>query len=289
MSLPWSPDVAVSRLAGHLRAGPFAVITGAGLSTGSGIPAYRDRHGRWQHPRPLLHQDFLRSEAVRRRYWARSYVGWQRMGRARPNAGHAALAMLADRGHLASSLITQNVDGLHQKAGSEAVIELHGNIGRVRCMACQSCFEREAVQGWLEALNGEVAGFEGLARGEEAAATAPDGDAHLDDAEVLARFRVPDCPACRGLLKPDVVFFGDNVPRERVARAMGAVSTAAGLLVVGSSLMVYSGYRFAEHAHTLGKPVIALNRGLTSADGILADKIEMDCGEALVQLLQALP
>lgn len=282
-------EAAVCRLAAHWQRhqGPFAVLTGAGLSTGSGIPAYRDRQGQWQHPRPVLHQDFMRSHAVRQRYWARSYVGWPRMGQAAPNPGHGALAGLAARGHV-SQLITQNVDGLHQKAGSAAVIELHGGIGRVRCMACHAIYARAQVQGWLASLNQELEGFEDMLEGDAPHTPAPDGDAHLPDASGLAGFRVPDCPACGGLLKPDVVFFGDNVPRQRVAQAMDAIDSSAGLLVVGSSLMVYSGYRFAERAHRLGKPLVALNQGVTRGDPLLTDKIEWDCAEVLVQLLQAL-
>lgn len=282
-----SIDDALSDLVALMRTGPFAVVTGAGLSTASGIPAYRDQAGQWQHPRPVQHQDFLRSEAVRRRYWARSFIGWQTMSRAAPNEGHVALATLGQHG-LIGRLITQNVDGLHQRAGSGDVIELHGSIGQVRCMVCRLPYPRAQMQAWLTALNEDVhAEIEaGLVAAQ--ARTAPDGDAHLEDPAVFARFRVPDCPACQGLLKPDVVFFGDNVPRDRVAEAVAAVSEAAGLLVVGSSLMVYSGFRFADQAHRQGKPVVAINRGVMRADGLLRTKIEADCGQALWQLAQAL-
>lgn len=282
MSPSMHPDPAVMRLAAWMQQGRFAVITGAGLSTGSGIPAYRDAEGQWQHPQPVLHQDFLRSEAVRRRYWARSYIGWQTMGQAVPNAGHVALARLTQAGHL-GALITQNVDGLHQKAGSMDVIELHGGIAQVRCMACGLRHERAQVQGWLAQCN---AGLD--VKAWQPSRRAPDGDAHLDDERVYARFEVPDCPSCGGLLKPDVVFFGDNVPRDRVAQGSEAIAQAAGLLIVGSSLMVYSGFRFADLAHRLGKPVVALNRGRTRADPLLTQKIEADCGESLLQLMHAL-
>lgn len=279
-------ELALARLIDLLRQGPMAVITGAGLSTGSGIPAYRDRLGQWQHPRPVLHQDFLRIEAVRRRYWARSLIGWRLMGHAEPNGGHRALAALAERGAV-SGVITQNVDGLHQKAGNHDVIELHGNIGRVLCLSCKQGYARAEVQGWLEAMNPDVGAS--MAHGVDAQATqaAPDGDAHVDQAW-YAGFDVPACPACDGLLKPDVVFFGDNVPRERVAAAMQAVADAHGLLVVGSSLMVYSGFRFAEQAHQLGKPVIAINQGVTRADGLLSAKIGLDCAQALESVARAL-
>lgn len=260
-----------------LSAGPFVVLTGAGLSTGSGIPAYRDAEGRWAHPAPVQHQAFMRDEAVRRRYWARSFVGWRRFGEAKPNAGHHALAELERQGHV-HSLITQNVDGLHLVAGSHAVIELHGALRQVVCMACGQHQERTRVQGWLEALN---PAFD--AQRLDVARTAPDGDAHLEDS-ADAGFTVPACPDCGGVLKPDVVFYGDNVPRERVAQAVACVDDAAGVLVVGSSLMVYSGYRFAEQAHRLGKPVIAINQGVTRADSLLSFKLDADC----VQVLDAL-
>lgn len=275
----WHADLLPLREA--LAAGPFVVLTGAGLSTGSGIPAYRDAEGRWAHPAPVQHQAFMRDEAVRRRYWARSFVGWRRFGQAKPNAGHRALAELERQGHV-HTLITQNVDGLHLVAGSHAVIELHGALRQVVCMACGQHHERTQVQAWLEALN---PGFDPARM--DAARTAPDGDAHLEE-DVYGDFKVPGCPACgAGLLKPDVVFYGDNVPRERVAQAMACVEGAAGLLVVGSSLMVYSGYRFAEQAHRLGKPVIAINQGVTRADALLAFKLDADCSQALEALVSA--
>lgn len=275
------PPEAVQTIARRLAEGPVVVLTGAGLSTASGIPAYRDRHGQWQHARPIQHQEFLRAEHVRRRYWARSFVGWPIMGRAAPNAGHRALAALEQQGRV-SAIITQNVDGLHQQAGSRRVIELHGSIGRVCCLDCRASHARADVQTWLQAAN---AGLSLPARGVQR--PAPDGDAHLEDA-MYAGFRVPDCPACGGVLKPDVVFFGDNVPRDRVAEAMLAVEQASALLVVGSSLMVYSGYRFAENANRLGRPVLAINQGVTRADALLAAKLEIDCSEALDALLAAL-
>jgi NAD-dependent SIR2 family protein deacetylase len=281
-----APDAAapaVERLADLLARGPVAVITGAGLSTASGIPAYRDPAGQWQHSKPIQHQDFLRSEATRRRYWARSFVGWTTMGRAEPNRGHRALAALERAGAL-HALVTQNVDGLHQKAGSIHVVELHGGIARVRCLDCSVLHDRAEVQHWLAAANPDFAPA-------PTARSAPDGDAHLED-DRYAGFAVPPCPACGGTLKPDVVFFGDNVPRDRVALASRAVDEAAALLVVGSSLMVYSGYRFAEQAHRAGKPVVSINRGVTRADALLAFKIEDDCGavlDALRRATQAFP
>jgi NAD-dependent SIR2 family protein deacetylase len=239
---PADLDASITRLAAHLRVGPLAVISGAGLSTASGIPAYRDRLGQWQHAKPIQHQEFLQSAAVRRRYWVRSLVGWPVVGRAAPTAGHRALSQLQQRG-LVTALITQNVDGLHQKAGSREVLELHGGIDRVFCLNCAEKFPRARVQEWLVAANPDFA----------AAATAPrpDGDAQLPDGADSALV-VPDCPSCGGILKPDVVFFGDSVPRDRVATATQAIAATPTLLIVGF-------------------------------------KVEADCGEVLHALLEAVP
>lgn len=271
----------LEQLIGLLGRGSVAVITGAGLSTGSGIPAYRDPHGQWQHSQPIQHQDFLKSAATRRRYWARSFVGWPTMANATPNAGHNALAKL-QFGGIVSTVITQNVDGLHHATGSQSIIELHGGIRQVCCLSCKAKFSRSQVQEWLKDANPDFDHDQA-----RTARLAPDGDAHLVDT-VYARFTVPDCPECAGLLKPDVVFFGDNVPRERVVAAQQIVEAAKALLVVGSSLMVYSGYRFAEQAHRSGKPIIAINRGVTRADHLLALKIEDDCGRALTGIVAGL-
>lgn len=274
---PASHDI--ERLAAMLRQGPFAVITGAGLSTASGIPAYRDEHGQWQHARPIQHQAFLESETVRRRYWARSFLGWPRIAAWQPNPGHTALAMLEQQGWL-TGLITQNVDGLHQKAGSQSLIELHGALANVVCLACRARLPRSTLQARLELSN---AGFSPAVTG-----AAPDGDVHLEDNDYEG-FQTPCCPDCGGVLKPDVVFFGDNVPRDRVQAATHMVEQAHGLLIVGSSLMVYSGYRFADQAHKLGKPVVAINQGMTRADSLLNLKINQECGAALMALTQRLP
>ena len=265
---------ALQPLIALLRRDPVVVLTGAGLSAASGLPTYRGPDGQWLHHKPILHEDFVRSATVRRRYWARSLVGWPTMSRAEPNAGHRALAALERLGAV-SAVITQNVDGLHHKAGSGTVIELHGSIARVLCLSCRALHQRTDVQAWLLASNPHFAD-----RPTRPVASAPDGDARLDDAEHEG-FQVPDCPACGGVLKPDVVFYGDGVPRERVAAAMRALEQSDGLLVVGSSLMVYSGYRFADRAHRLGKPLIAINRGLTRADALLSAKLDLDCAAAL--------
>ncbi|MEF8753449.1 MAG: NAD-dependent protein deacetylase [Accumulibacter sp.] len=266
---------AIDRLARWLRGAPVVVLSGAGLSTASGIPAYRDRHGRWQQATPIQHRDFLTSAPVRQRYWARSFVGWPRLGRASPTAGHRALSEMERRG-VVSWVITQNVDGLHQKAGSRRVIELHGGIGTVLCLACGQRFLRSAVQEWLRSAN---PGMEDVA-----VCPGPDGDATL--AEAIARtFQVPGCPDCGGMLKPDVVFFGDSVPRVRVSAATQAIDAAPALLVVGSSLMVYSAFRLADYAQRQGKPVLAVNDGVTRADHLLACKVEGECGAVLGRLL----
>jgi len=250
------------------------VLSGAGLSTASGIPDYRDRNGQWKHAKPIEHAEFLRSEWMRQRYWARSFAGWPTIGRARPNRGHAVLAQLEQQGNI-SAVITQNVDGLHQKAGSRSVIELHGGLSRVRCLSCRQIHARSLVQEWMHSSNPGHA--------PDAVLVAPDGDAAVAELH-LADFRIPACPECGGVLKPDVVFFGDNVPRDRVGACTAAIDAARGLLVVGSSLMVYSGYRFAEYAHRQGKPVMAINLGVTRADSFLVEKVEEDCEAFLSNL-----
>lgn len=261
----------VLRLLDH---GSVVVLTGAGLSTSSGIPDYRDHEGQWKRSRPIDHNDFLRSESTRRRYWARSFLGWPTVGQALPGRGHRALAHLESRERIAL-VITQNVDGLHQKAGSRSVLELHGGLDRVLCLACRQTWPRAAVQEWIRAANPGIA--------DAVATAAPDGDA--DAAEGFdAGFRIPVCPSCGGALKPDVVFFGDSVPRDRVGAAMAALDAAHGLLVIGSSLMVYSGFRFVEHAHKCGKPVMAINLGKTRADHLLAAKVQEDCDQFLHRL-----
>ena len=254
------------------------VLSGAGVSTASGIPGYRDDEGRWTRRPPVTLQEFLRSPAARRRYWARSMLGWPIVARARPNAAHRALARLEAARGLAR-LVTQNVDGLHQRAGSAGVIELHGAVGRVVCLDCGAGHSREAVQEWLEADN---AGFL-----DARATAAPDGDADVPLA-AAAGFRVPACAHCGGMLKPDVVFFGESVPRDRVGTAMRALEQAEAMLVVGSSLMVYSGYRFCERAAALGKPIAAINRGRTRADHMFALKVEQPCAEALCAAVERL-
>jgi len=253
------------------------VLTGAGVSTGSGIPGYRDNDARWQRRQPVTHQEFVRSDAVRRRYWARSMAGWPVMANAAPNAAHRALARLEQAG-LVAQLVTQNVDGLHQRAGSARVIELHGSIHGVVCMDCGDSTGRAAMQARLAAANPEFNG--------EAARVAPDGDADL--VQDFDAFAVPACAACGGTLKPDVVFFGANVPRPLAASAMDALQSADAVLAIGSSLMAYSGYRFCEQARAAGKPVAAINLGRTRADQLLEFKVEDDCAATLDALADRL-
>ena len=253
------------------RAGRVAVVTGAGVSTASGIPDYRDRNGDWKHARPVQYADFVARPEVRQRYWARSFAGWARIANARPNRAHTALAALESAGAV-DMLITQNVDGLHHRAGSRQVIDLHGRLQRVRCMGCGKTACREHWQGLLAAANpGWRADTDYFA---------PDGDAKLRDEDVGA-FVAPDCTSCGGFIKPEVVFFGENVPKDRVASAFEALDRADALLVVGSSLMVYSGYRFARRAAETGKPIAIVNRGRTRADDIAALRIDADCGDVL--------
>lgn len=250
------------------------VLTGAGCSTDSGIPDYRDRDGRWKRPQPVTWQAFMHELPTRRRYWARSLVGWRHFGNARPNATHRALVELERRGQL-DMLVTQNVDRLHQRAGSLRVIDLHGRLDKVRCMTCGGQLGREAFQRVLVERN--------PAWTQRRAAIAPDGDADLDS-EDFARFDVPACDHCGGIMKPDVVFFGENVPRERVDAATRAWEAADAVLVVGSSLMVYSGYRFVHAAVRAGKPAAAVCLGRTRADPLLTLKIDAPCADALAFL-----
>jgi NAD-dependent SIR2 family protein deacetylase len=251
------------------------VLTGAGCSTASGIPDYRDADGEWKRGRPVMLEDFLHDDHWRKRYWARSLIGWQRMLAARPNEAHHALAALEDCGRVAQ-LVTQNVDGLHQAAGSRNVIDLHGRVDAVRCISCERRAPRALVQEELARRNPSFA--------ELAAAALPDGDAALEDVD-FAAFDVPSCDGCGGLLKPDVVFFGERVPPERVQRAFDALEGADAMLVVGSSLMVYSGYRFARAMAELGKPIAAVNLGRMRADDLLALKVTARCSDALAFLL----
>ena len=247
------------------------VLTGAGCSTESGIPDYRDAAGDWKRRPPIMFQAFVASEHARKRYWARSLAGFRRMRTARPNDAHLSLASLEHRGRVVQ-LVTQNVDGLHQAAGSQQVIDLHGRVDTVCCLGCRQRSSREELQLELTRRNPCFASLD--------AGVAPDGDADLEDA-AFDTFDVPVCKACGGLLKPDVVFFGESVPSDRVQRAMAAIERSDAMLVVGSSLMVYSGYRFVRAMAEAGKPVAAINLGRTRADDLLSLKIAAPCASAL--------
>ncbi|WP_282386645.1 MULTISPECIES: NAD-dependent protein deacetylase [unclassified Pseudomonas] len=257
----------------------FLILTGAGISTPSGIPDYRDSDGVRRGRQPMMYQEFLAAPESRRRYWARAMLGWPRVRQARPNAAHEALATLQQRDRI-SALITQNVDTLHDQAGSHDVIELHGSLHRVLCLDCGQRSERDAIQQQMETHNPYLSGVD--------AVQAPDGDTLLDPS-FEARFQVPRCPHCAGeRMKPDVVFFGENVAQPTAARALAAAEKAAGLLVVGSSLMAYSAFRLCRVIAERGKPLMAINLGKTRADDLLDLKIEGSCEELLPWLVEEL-
>ncbi|MBV4552668.1 NAD-dependent protein deacetylase [Pseudomonas sp. SWRI102] len=266
----------IEQLQAYMAGRRFLVLTGAGISTPSGIPDYRDSDGVRRGRQPMMYQEFLARPEARRRYWARAMLGWPRMRQARPNQAHEALAALQGKERI-SGLITQNVDALHDQAGSQQVIELHGNLHRVLCLDCSQRSERQRIQLLMEAQNPYLAGVD--------AVQAPDGDTLLDPA-FEARFQIPRCPHCDGeRLKPDVVFFGENVAAATATRATEAVEQADGLLVVGSSLMAYSAFRLCRAIKEQGKPLLAINRGKTRADDLLDLKVEAPCEQLLPLLI----
>jgi NAD-dependent SIR2 family protein deacetylase len=248
-------------------------LTGAGCSTDSGIPDYRDEAGAWKRKPPVQQRDFVMSHTVRQRYWARSLLGWRHFAKARPNAAHLALARLETAGRL-RHLITQNVDGLHQQASSRAVTDLHGRLDQVECLDCKQRIPRQEMQQLLETRNPEWSAL--------SASHAPDGDADLEHRD-FSSFEVPACATCGGVLKPAVVFFGDSIPAIDAQRALVEVRCADALLVVGSSLMVWSGFRLVREAAERGIAVAALNLGLTRADSLLQLKFTAPCGDTLNQ------
>ncbi|MBL8739911.1 MAG: NAD-dependent protein deacetylase [Myxococcales bacterium] len=256
----------------------MVALTGAGMSTDSGIPDYRGPESSKRPRKPIQHADFIRSEAARKRYWARAMIGWPRFIAARPNQAHVALARLEGAG-LVPSTITQNVDRLHQAAGSRSIIELHGALAEVRCLACGAIEPRDRLQQRLEALNPEL---------DSAAATiAPDGDADLPP-EMIEGVRICSCSVCDGVLKPNVVFFGDNVAKPIVEDAFARVEAADVLAVLGSSLHVYSGYRFVKRAHERGIPVVIVNQGPTRGDDLAALRVDAPLGVVLPWLARSL-
>lgn len=266
------------RLRELLGAGEVTVLTGAGMSTASGIPDYRGPDGT-RRVTPMQHAEFVRSPEGRRRYWARAYAGWRRFEAARPNVAHVALAQL-ERAGLVGGVVTQNVDGLHQAAGSRAVLELHGTLSRVGCLTCGEAYGREDVHGWLALAN---PGFD-----PRAGQVQPDGDVRLPE-EVVSAFRPPRCLLCDGdALKPEVVFFGGSVPRPVVDRAYAMVEAARTLLVLGSSLQVMSGLRFVRRAAALGIPVALVTRGPSRGDALVDVRLDALLGDVLPLLVDDL-
>ena len=254
----------------------MVVLTGAGISASSGIPTYRDHGGRWQRSQPIQHNEFIQQPEKRQRYWARSVVGWQAVTSAQASTTHHALAKLEKSG-LIPLLVTQNVDRLHQRAGHQQVVDLHGRLDRATCLDCHNYEAREAIQQRLLSSNGVLVEY--IASGQKAS-LAPDGDAHIED-RLTKAIHVPSCLYCGGVLMPDVVFFGGTVPSKRVQKVTDVITSCDALLVVGSSLMVYSGYRFCRQAADLGKKIAIINQGVTRADDLADLKLETDCDYAL--------
>jgi NAD-dependent SIR2 family protein deacetylase len=261
-----------------VAAGNVLVLSGAGLSTESGIPDYRGPTGLARRATPMTYQTFTASQDARRRYWARSHLGWRHIGQAVPNLGHHAVAELGRR-RLLAGVITQNVDGLHQAAGAADVTELHGSLHRVLCLSCGQRTARTDLHGRLAAANpGWDAG---------PVLINPDGDAVLSD-DATESFRVVDCALCDGVLKPDVVFFGENVPRPRVQACYAMVERASSLVVLGSSLTVMSGFRYVRHAAKVPVPVVIVNQGATRGDAYAAATLDAPLGRVLTDLVAAL-
>ncbi|WP_239076380.1 NAD-dependent protein deacetylase [Actinocatenispora rupis] len=285
--MSWTPTGAsaptttsLDELAGVVAGGRVLVLSGAGLSTESGIPDYRGESGQLRRHVPMTYDEFVGTEQNRRRYWARSHLGWRTITGAAPNDGHRAVADLARRGYLAG-VITQNVDGLHQAAGTPDVVELHGSLSRVVCLGCRRTSGRDDLDRRLRRAN---PGFDATA-----VRVNPDGDVELGDEDVRG-FRLVGCTGCgSGVLKPDVVFFGESVPRDRVDRCHALVDGAAALVVLGSSLAVMSGLRFVRRAADAGKPVLIVNRGQTRGDRYAAVRVELPLGRALTDLARLLP
>ena len=264
-------------LAEVLLGGGAVVLSGAGLSTESGIPDYRGPTGQARRGQPMTYQAFTGSAVARQRYWARSHLGWHHIAAAKPNAGHHAVAELERRGLLAG-IITQNVDGLHQAAGARNITELHGSLYRVVCLSCWQRTSRRVLDERLRASNPSWH--------QRASAVHPDGDVALEE---TAGFAVVDCEECGGALKPDVVFFGENVPKQRVEACYAMVSAARALVVLGSSLTVMSGFRYVRHAASIGTPVVIVNQGATRGDDLAAATLDAPLGATLSAVLGRAP
>jgi NAD-dependent SIR2 family protein deacetylase len=273
-----APAEGLARIGDLLVRGGVAVLSGAGLSTESGIPDYRGASGSLRRHTPMTYQEFVSDEAGRRRYWARSHVGWRTIARAQPNAGHRAVQALRASGQVCA-VITQNVDGLHHAAGTTDAVELHGGLDRVICLGCRQLSPREELDQRLHAANGRLEAAGAMAN--------PDGDVELAP-ELVDAFRVVPCLACGGVLKPDVGFFGENVPRARVDHCFELVDTARALLVLGSSLTVMSGLRFVRRAAKAGLPVAIVNHGPTRGDEHASIRVDLPLGHALTTLARNL-
>lgn len=278
-TLTWSPSGPplprtsdLTEVVPLVAAGGVLVLSGAGLSTESGIPDYRGEGGSLRRHTPMTYEEFTTSAAGRQRYWARSHVGWRTIARAHPNAGHHAVTRLADR---LCGVITQNVDGLHQAAGTHDVVELHGGLDRVVCLGCKLLSPRIELDRRLREANPDFA--------VTTTEINPDGDVNLTQEQVRG-FEVVDCLSCGGVLKPDVVFFGENVPRPRVEQCYDLVDNARSLLVLGSSLTVMSGLRFVRRAAAAGLPVVIINRGETRGDPVATVRVDLPLGRSLTEL-----
>jgi NAD-dependent SIR2 family protein deacetylase len=276
---PWPRTTSLDEVERVVAAGQVVVLSGAGLSTESGIPDYRGVAGTLRRHTPMTYGEFVDSVRARRRYWARSHLGWRTIARAAPNAGHLAVSALRARGYL-SGVITQNVDGLHRAAGTPDAVELHGSLDRVICLGCRRTSPREDLDRRLRAANPHFGG--------EATRINPDGDVELAE-DAVRGFTLVDCAGCGSdALKPDVVFFGENVPPPRVRECYRLVDDAAALLVLGSSLTVMSGLRFVRHAAEAGKPVLIVNKGETRGDVHATVRVDLPLGEALTELVTRL-
>lgn len=276
------PAGGMDEIVEQVATGAVAVLTGAGLSTESGIPDYRGVTGRHRRHSPMTYQDFVSDEANRRRYWARGYVGRRAIAAARPNAGHHAVQALRASGHV-DAVITQNVDGLHQDAGTTDAVALHGSLDRVVCLDCGTIGSRDELDARLFTANGEFL----AARTAAALTVNPDGDIELPD-DLVDTFRIVPCERCGGVLKPYVVFFGENVPKPRTQRCLDLIDAADSLLVLGSSLAVLSGLRFARRAAKDGKLVSIINLGPTRGDDIAHAHAALPLGKALTELTERL-
>lgn len=268
----------INQLAKLIRDRPATVLTGAGISVASGLPVYRDVNGNWVHSKPMDGPTFRSDITAQRRYWCRSFFGWPSFSRAQTNSVHNDIAALEQKGFL-STIITQNVDGLHQKAGSKNTVALHGNLSEVICLGCERISSRDELQRRLEAHNPDHAHL--------SVEQAPDGDALIDDS-YISSFKLLACENCSGTLKPNVVFFGDNVPKARVQLCMNKLKQNKLLLCIGTSLMVYSGFRFCKAAQDAGIPIIIINDGRTRADDIASAKFGGECAVVMSSLRKQL-